>query len=143
MHPEFDPGNSGSNGVKNLVMENIIKEVQNELTELQGFPDFKAGTTVTVHYKIREGNKERTQQFQGVVIQRRGTGATETFTVRKMSGNIGVERIFPIASPFIEKIEVNKVGDVRRARIFYFRERRGKSSRIREKRSFSENSNKK
>lgn len=117
-------------------MSNIIREVQGELTAKNDIPDFKAGSTVTVHYKIKEGNKERTQLFQGVVIQRKGSGATETFTIRKISGNIGVERIIPVNSPFIEKIEVNKVGAVRRARIYYFRERRGKSARIREKRSF-------
>ncbi|WP_066759290.1 50S ribosomal protein L19 [Crocinitomix algicola] len=118
-------------------MSNIIKEVQEELNGKNEFPDFKAGSTVTVHYKIKEGNKERVQLFQGVVIQRRGSGATETFTVRKMSGNIGVERVIPFNSPFIEKIEVNKVGDVRRARIYYFRERRGKSARIREKKVYA------
>jgi large subunit ribosomal protein L19 len=100
-------------------------------------PNFSAGDTITVSYKIREGNKERIQQFQGVVIQRRGTGVTETFTVRKMSGNVGVERIFPISSPFIDSIKVMKEGSVRRARIFYFRERTGKSARIREKRRFT------
>mgnify|MGYP002621555743 CR=1 FL=1 len=113
----------------------IIKEVQNELVEGVKVPAFKAGATVTVHYKIKEGNKERIQQFQGVVIQRKGSGSTATFTVRKMSGNIGVERIFPISSPFIEQIVVNKKGSVRRAKIFYFRERRGKSARIKEKRN--------
>ena len=100
-------------------------------------PSFSSGDTIAVSYKIREGNKERIQQFQGVVIQRRGTGATETFTVRKMSGNVGVERIFPISSPFIDSIKVMKEGSVRRARIFYFRERTGKSARIREKRRFT------
>lgn len=113
----------------------IIKQVENELVDDVKVPAFKAGATITVHYKIKEGNKERIQQFQGVVIQRKGSGSTETFTVRKMSGDIGVERIFPISSPFIEKIIVNKKGSVRRARIFYFRERRGKSARIREKRN--------
>jgi large subunit ribosomal protein L19 len=97
-------------------------------------PSFSSGDTITVSYKIKEGNKERIQQFQGVVIQRRGTGLTETFTVRKMSGNVGVERIFPISSPFLDSIKVMKEGSVRRARIFYFRERTGKSARIREKR---------
>ena len=87
-----------------------------------------------VNNKIKEGNKERIQQFQGVVIQRKGSGSTGTFTVRKISNNVGVERIFPVASPFIDKIDVNKRGDVRRARIFYLRERRGKSARITEKR---------
>ena len=100
-------------------------------------PDFKAGDTITVHYKIKEGNKERIQQFQGVVLQRKGSGVTETFTIRKMSGNVGVERIFPVNSPFIESIKVNKSGKVRRARIFYFRERTGKSARIKEKRTFA------
>jgi large subunit ribosomal protein L19 len=115
-------------------MESIIKEVENEFIEKVELPNFKAGSTITVHYKIKEGNKERVQQFQGVVIQRKGRGATETFTVRKISGNIGVERIFPCSSPFLEKVVVNKVGSVRRARIFYFRDRRGKSARIKEKR---------
>lgn len=115
----------------------IIREIQNELVEVKDFPKFGAGDTITVSYKIKEGNKERIQLFQGVVIQRRGQGATETFTVRKMSGNVGVERIFPISSPFIDSIAVNKRGSVRRARIFYFRERTGKSARIKEKRSFA------
>jgi len=112
----------------------IIKEIQSEIGNANALPEFGAGSTITVHYKIKEGNKERIQQFQGVVIQRKGSGATETFTIRKMSGNIGVERIIPIDSPFIEKIEVNKIGKVRRARIYYFRDRRGKSARIQEKR---------
>jgi large subunit ribosomal protein L19 len=113
----------------------IMNFVQDIITaEKKEFPAFKAGDTVTVHYKIKEGNKERIQPFQGVVLQRRGSGATETFTMRKISGNIGVERIFPINSPFIEKIELNRRGVVRRARIFYLRELRGKKARIKEKR---------
>ncbi len=112
----------------------FIKELESELVESNNLPAFKSGDTITVSYKIKEGNKERIQQFQGVVLQRKGSGVTETFTIRKMSGNIGVERIFPLASPFIESIKVNKQGHVRRARIFYFRERTGKSARIREKR---------
>ena len=116
---------------------NIINEVQKEITTINELPSFSSGDTIAVSYKIREGNKERIQQFQGVVIQRRGSGATETFTVRKMSGNVGVERIFPISSPFIDSIKVMKEGSVRRARIFYFRERTGKSARIREKRRFT------
>ncbi|TVQ86301.1 MAG: 50S ribosomal protein L19 [Bacteroidetes bacterium] len=112
----------------------IMNFVQDVLTEKKEYPAFKAGDNVTVHYKIREGNKERIQPFQGVVLQRRGSGATETFTLRKISGNIGVERIFPINSPFIEKIELNRRGVVRRARIFYLRELRGKKARIKEKR---------
>ncbi|MDX9941169.1 MAG: 50S ribosomal protein L19 [Bacteroidales bacterium] len=112
----------------------LINFVQDTLIEQKEYPAFKAGDNVTVHYKIREGNKERIQPFQGVVIQRRGAGATETFTVRKISGNIGVERIFPINSPFIERIDLNRHGVVRRARIFYLRELRGKKARIKEKR---------
>lgn len=118
-------------------MSNILKAVQDELTVRNEVPEFGAGSTITVHYKIKEGNKERIQLFQGVVIQRRGEGPTETFTIRKISGNVGVERVIPLHSPFIEKIVVNKIGAVRRARIYYFRERRGKSARIREKRSFA------
>ena len=105
-----------------------------DLTERKEFPEFKAGDTITVHYKITEGNKERIQNFQGVVLQRRGSGATETFTVRKITNVVGVERIFPIASPFIEQIDVNKHGAVRRARIFYLRDLTGKKARIKEKR---------
>ncbi len=113
---------------------NRIKQLEKEISPVKQYPEFKAGDTITVSYKITEGNKERIQQFQGVVIQRKGSGSTATFTVRKMSGNVGVERIFPIASPFIDGIEVNKKGSVRRARIFYLRGRRGKSARITEKR---------
>lgn len=122
---------------KKFRVMDFIRELQKELVELKEFPAFSAGDTITVSYKIKEGNKERIQQFQGVVLQRRGSGATETFTVRKMSGNVGVERIFPISSPFIESIAVNKRGSVRRARIFYFRGLTGKAARIKEKRSFS------
>ncbi len=111
-----------------------IKQLEKEYAPMKAIPAFKAGDTITVHYKIVEGAKERIQQFQGVVIQRKGSGATSTFTVRKISNNIGVERIFPTASPFIDKIDVNKRGQVNRARIFYLRERRGKSARITEKR---------
>ena len=96
------------------------------------FPEFSSGDTITVYYKIKEGNKERTQHFKGVVLQRRGSGTTETFTIRKMSGGIGVERIFPINSPILEKIDINKRGKVRRARIFYLRELTGKKARIKE-----------
>ena len=101
--------------------------------ETKQLPDFKAGDTITVTYKIKEENKERLQKFRGVVIQKRGAGATKTFTVRKISNGIGVERIFPVSSPFIDSIEINKVGKVRRARIFYFRELTGKKARIKEK----------
>jgi large subunit ribosomal protein L19 len=102
--------------------------------ELKQLPDFKAGDTITVTYKIREENKERFQKFRGIVIQKRGEGATKTFTVRKISNGVGVERIFPLSSPLIEDIEVNKIGAVRRARIFYLRKLTGKKARIKEKR---------
>lgn len=128
MHPQ--------SGEFNIRIMNLISEIQKEVIAINELPSFKSGDTVSVSYKIKEGNKERIQQFQGVVLQRRGAGATETFTVRKMSGNIGVERIFPINSPFIEAINIIKRGYVRRARIFYFRERTGKSARIREKKQF-------
>jgi large subunit ribosomal protein L19 len=111
----------------------LMKVVEKEYATTNEFPKFRAGDTVTVHYKIKEGNKERIQQYRGVVIQRSGAGVTATFTVRKMSGNIGVERIFPVSSPFIDKVEVNKFGKVRRARIFYLRNLTGKKARIREK----------
>ena len=110
----------------------LLMHVEGQV-EMNKLPDFNAGDTITVKYKIREGSKERIQNFQGVVLQRRGTGHTETFTVRKISGNIGVERIFPIASPSIDDIIVNKRGVVRRARIFYLRGLRGKKARIKEK----------
>jgi large subunit ribosomal protein L19 len=112
----------------------LINFVQEQAAPVKEMPIFKAGDTITVHYKIKEGNKERIQQYQGVVIQRNGEKNTETFTVRKMSGSVGVERIFPIASPFIDKIELNKRGVVRRARIFYLRDLTGKKARIKEKR---------
>ncbi len=111
----------------------LLQKLASELVATNKLPAFKAGDSVTVNYKIKEGNKERVQQYQGVVIQRRGAGMSETFTVRKISNNIGVERIFPVNSPFIDSIDINKKGVVRKARIFYLRERTGKSARIREK----------
>ncbi|RNL80682.1 50S ribosomal protein L19 [Sinomicrobium pectinilyticum] len=113
-------------------MENLVKFVQDEFVTRKDFPEFSAGDTITVYYEIKEGEKTRTQFFKGVVIQRRGTGASETFTIRKMSGTVGVERIFPINMPALQKIEINKKGKVRRARIFYFRGLRGKKARIKE-----------
>ncbi|WP_372773278.1 50S ribosomal protein L19 [Mangrovibacterium sp.] len=114
----------------------LIKVAENAFAAEQqaNLPKFGAGDTITVHYKIREGNKERIQDYRGVVIQVKGTGVTKTFTVRKMSGNIGVERIFPMSSPFIDGIDVNKKGTVRRKRIFYLRGLTGKKARIKEKR---------
>lgn len=113
-------------------MESLIKYVQDEFVNRKDLPEFSAGDTITVFYEITEGAKTRTQFFRGVVIQMRGTGSSQTFTIRKMSGTVGVERIFPINLPAIQKIEINKKGKVRRARIFYFRELTGKKARIKE-----------
>ncbi len=96
-------------------------------------PSFTAGDTINVHYRVREGDKERIQQYQGIVLSDRGSGINKTIVVRKMSGSVGVERIFPLYSPFIAKIEVKKRGNVRRAKLFYLRDRKGKSARIKEK----------
>ena len=116
-------------------MNDLIKAVEAEYVEQRkALPEFGSGDTVNVHVKIREGNKERIQQFKGTVIQRRNVNSNgETFTVRKISGGIGVERIFPVLSPNIDKIEVLRKGKVRRARLFYLRGRSGKSARIKEK----------
>ncbi len=113
-------------------MESLIKFVQDEFVTRKDFPDFGAGDTVTVYYEIKEGEKIRTQFFRGVVIQRKGSGSSETFTIRKISGTVGVERIFPVNLPALQKIEVNKQGKVRRARIYYFRGLTGKKARIKE-----------
>ncbi|MFA6945381.1 MAG: 50S ribosomal protein L19 [Pedobacter sp.] len=112
----------------------LVKFVEEQAVVKKQVPAFKAGDTVSVHYKIREGNKERIQIYQGVVIQRNSVGVNETFTVRKMSNGVGVERIFPVNSPNIEKIEVNSHGKVRRAKLFYLRELTGKAARIKSKR---------
>ena len=111
----------------------LIRTVENEFAVEKEHPDFIAGDTITVSYKIKEGNKERIQNFRGVVIQIKGRKPNKTFTVRKMSGNIGVERIFPLSSPFIDHIEINKRGKVRRKRLFYLRGRTGKKARIKER----------
>ncbi|ETN96180.1 large subunit ribosomal protein L19 [Zhouia amylolytica] len=113
-------------------MEPLVKFVQEQFVETKEFPQFSAGDTITVYYEIKEGEKTRTQFFRGVVIQRRGSGASETFTIRKMSGTVGVERIFPVNMPALQKVEINKRGKVRRARIFYFRNLTGKKARIKE-----------
>jgi large subunit ribosomal protein L19 len=107
--------------------------VHEQLTGKKEFPKFKAGDNVTVNYKITEGNKDRIQSFKGDVLKRQGRGFTQTFTVRKMSDGVGVERLFPLFSPNIDSIILNKSGRVRRAKLFYLRERQGKSARIKEK----------
>ena len=116
-------------------MDSVINLVQEKLINKNDFPSFSSGDTISVFYEIREGQKVRTQFFKGVVLQKRGSGATETFTIRKMSGSIGVERIFPINSPALNKIEINKKGKVRRSKIFYFRNLTGKKAKIKEKRA--------
>ena len=113
-------------------MKNALIQFVEDQVQVKDFPQFKAGDTITVTYKIVEGNKERLQKFQGVVLQRASEGSHATFTVRKISGNVGVERIFPISSPMIESIERNKEGAVRRARIYYLIGLRGKKARIKE-----------
>jgi large subunit ribosomal protein L19 len=112
----------------------LVKFVEEQTVTVNKFPSFKAGDTVSVHYKIREGNKERIQVYQGVVIQRNSVGVSETFTVRKVSNGIGVERIFPANSPNIEKVEVNSHGKVRRSKLYYLRALTGKAARIKSKR---------
>jgi large subunit ribosomal protein L19 len=114
----------------------LMKEVAKEFGQEKKIPAFRAGDTITVHYKIKEGNKERIQNFQGVVIQRKGEGLSKTFTVRKMSGGVGVERIFPVHSPNIDSIDINKRGKVRKSKIYYLRGLTGKKakSKIKERR---------
>lgn len=118
-------------------MDNLIRIAEDAMWTKKEIPSFKSGDTITVSYKIVEGNKERIQSFRGVVIQIKGRGVTKMFTIRKVSNGIGVERIFPLYSPHIESIEVNKVGVVRRARIYYLRDLTGKKARIKEKRYVS------
>ncbi|AIM38422.1 50S ribosomal protein L19 [Sphingobacterium sp. SG20118] len=112
----------------------LVKFVEEQAVIINEVPAFKAGDTISVHYKIREGNKERIQIYQGVVIQLNSEGVNSTFTVRKISNGIGVERIFPVNSPNIEKIVVNSYGKVRRAKLFYLRGLTGKAARIKSKR---------
>lgn len=108
----------------------LLKYAESQIMAIQKFPDFKAGDTVTISYKIKEGDKERLQQFTGVCLQRKGLGNVKTFTVRKISNGVGVERIFPLNSPFIESITVDKKGEVRRAKLFYLRGAIGKKAKI-------------
>ncbi|HEY6160757.1 MAG TPA: 50S ribosomal protein L19 [Bacteroidia bacterium] len=117
---------------------NLLDYVNDKLAHKSKLPSFRAGDTVTVSYKIKEGDKERIQEFTGVVIQIKGTGTTKTFTVRKISNGVGVERIFPINSPYIDAVEVTKKGDVRRSRLFYLRELTGKKARIQERKLFTQ-----
>lgn len=112
----------------------LIKVAEQAFAVENELPKFNAGDTISVDYKIKEGSKERVQQFRGVVIKIKGEGVTKTFTVRKMSDSIGVERIFPLSSPFIQKITVNKYGRVRRAKLYYLRALTGKKARIKERR---------
>ena len=114
-------------------MEALINHVQEEYIEKKDFPNFSSGDTITVYYEIREGEKVRTQFFRGVVIKIKGEGLSKSFTIRKMSGTVGVERIFPLNLPTIQKIEINKKGKVRRSKIYYFKDLRGKKARIKEK----------
>ena len=118
-------------------MDNLIKIAQDAMWTKKEVPSFKSGDTITVSYRIIEGNKERVQSFRGVVIQIKGRGITKMFTIRKISNGVGVERIFPLYSPHIDSIEVNKVGVVRRARIYYLRDLTGKKSRIKEKQRYT------
>lgn len=111
----------------------LIKEVEKKVIK-EGLPEFSPGDSVKVHVKVVEGGRERTQAFEGVVIRRQGSGARETFTVRRVTFGIGVERIFPVNSPSISKIEIVKRGKVRRAKLYYLRKRRGKAARIKERR---------
>ena len=115
-------------------MESAVKFVHEQLSSQKKHPAFKPGDNVTVNYKIIEGGKERIQSFRGDVVKKQGHGSTASFTVRKISNGVGVERLFPFFSPNVDSIELNKVGKVRRARLFYLRERSGKSARIKEKR---------
>ena len=115
-------------------MNSAVAFVHEQLTAKKDFPKFKSGDNITVNYKIIEGNKERIQSFKGDVIKRQGEGHTATFTVRKISDGVGVERTFPVFSPNIESIAVNKAGKVRRAKLYFLRSRSGKSARIKEKR---------
>ena len=111
-------------------MSSLINFVEDQFVEKKAYPAFSSGDTITVYYEIKEGNKKRVQFFKGVVLQRRGNSSTETFTIRKMSGSIGVERIFPLHSPNLDSVTVNKKGKVRRAKLYYLRNRAGKAAKV-------------
>ena len=122
-------------------MDHLIRQVEEQLLQTDHIPDFRPGDTVEVSYKIVEGNKERIQKFKGVVLKIEGEGKRKTFTVRKMSGNIGVERIFPFACPNVVEVKVTKYGKVRRAKLYYLRGRVGKKARIKERQVFKKSDN--
>jgi large subunit ribosomal protein L19 len=113
-------------------MSNVIETLERRQLR-QGLPQFKAGDTVRVHFRVIEGQRSRVQVFEGIVIKRQGAGARETFTVRKQSFGVGVERTFPLHSPKVERIEVVSIGDVNRAKLYYLRKKVGKKARVREK----------
>lgn len=120
-------------------MDDIIRSVESAQLR-DDHPEFRAGDTVKVHFLVREGDKVRTQMFQGMVISRRGSGISETVTVRKISGGVSVERVFPLHTPLIEKIEVTRAGKVRRSKLFYLRDKKGKAARIKEKKTYGQGS---
>lgn len=121
--------------IHSVIMADLMKIAEEAFATGKELPAFQSGDTITVSYKIREGNKERIQQYRGVVIRISGHGTKKRFTVRKISDGVGVERIFPIESPFIEKIEINKYGKVRRAKLYYLRDLQGKAARIRDRKA--------
>lgn len=116
-------------------MDNIIRGIESSQIR-DDYPEFRAGDTVKVHFQVLEGEKTRVQIFQGIVISRRGGGASETFMVRKISGGVSVERVFPLNTPLIEKIEVTRTGKVRRGKLFFLRNKKGKAARIKEKKTY-------
>jgi large subunit ribosomal protein L19 len=130
--PGRSAGSTPADIVERFAMTDLLLEVE-KATLKTDVPAFSPGDSVRVHVKVREGEKERIQMFAGVVIARRGGGSRETFTVRKISGGIGVERVFPLHSPIIDRIEVERKGAVRRAKLYYLRGRKGKAARIDEK----------
>lgn len=123
----------GTRGESEHLMSNVLNELDNS-SKRDDIPSFRPGDTVKVHVKVVEGNRSRVQVFHGVVIRRQGGGLQETFTVRKVSFGVGVERTFPVHTPIVEKLEVVTRGDVRRAKLYYLRELRGKAAKIKEKR---------